>query len=79
MVFKKLSSRYGVMTLTALQAFVGMLFAPLCLQCALARELAWQDMGSSLPRRLRDTWCLPALQLVGDPGEGDRTLAAACM
>ena len=75
-VFKKLSSRYGVMTLTALQALVGTLFfAPfafLPLACRLG--LAGHG-GHRLPRRLRDARRLPALQLVGDPGEGD--LAAA--
>ncbi|MEL3914741.1 MULTISPECIES: DMT family transporter [Aeromonas] len=45
-VFKKLSSRYGVMTLTALQAFVGMLFfAPFAFSAPWPASWAWQDMG----------------------------------
>ena len=45
-VFKKLSSRYGVMTLTALQAFVGTLFfAPFAFSAPWPASWAWQDMG----------------------------------
>ena len=41
-VFKKLSSRYGVMTLTALQAFVGMLFfAPFAFSAPWPASWAW--------------------------------------
>ena len=45
-VFKKLSSRYGVMTLTALQAFVGTLFfAPFAFSSPWPAAWAWQDMA----------------------------------
>lgn len=45
-VFKKLSSRYGVLTLTALQAFVGTLFfAPFAFSAPWPAEWGWQDMG----------------------------------
>jgi drug/metabolite transporter (DMT)-like permease len=45
-VFKKLSSRYGVMTLTALQAFVGTLFfAPFAFSAPWPASWAWQDMA----------------------------------
>ncbi|MGE6147829.1 DMT family transporter [Aeromonas media] len=45
-VFKKLSSRYGVMTLTALQAFVGTLFfAPFAFSESWPITWDWQDMG----------------------------------
>lgn len=45
-VFKKLSSRYGVMTLTALQAFVGTLFfAPFAFSVPWPADWDWQDMG----------------------------------
>jgi drug/metabolite transporter (DMT)-like permease len=51
-VFKKLSSRYGVMTLTALQAFVGTLLRALCLQCpwpAAGPGRTWGSSSSSAP------------------------------
>lgn len=45
-VFKKLSSRYGVMTLTALQAFVGTLFfAPFAFSAPWPADWDWQDIG----------------------------------
>ncbi|MNH81736.1 putative DMT superfamily transporter inner membrane protein [compost metagenome] len=45
-VFKKLSSRYGVLTLTALQAFVGTLFfAPFAFSASWPATWDWQDMG----------------------------------
>ncbi|WP_310598125.1 DMT family transporter [Aeromonas aquatica] len=45
-VFKKLSSRYGVMTLTALQAFVGTLFfAPFAFSAPWPSAWSWQDMA----------------------------------
>nr|WP_258312827.1 DMT family transporter [Aeromonas salmonicida] len=45
-VFKKLSSRYGVLTLTALQAFVGTLFfAPFAFSEPWPTAWAWQDMA----------------------------------
>jgi drug/metabolite transporter (DMT)-like permease len=51
-VFKKLSSRYGVMTLTALQAFVGTLFfAPFAFSAPWPASWAWQDMGVILCRK----------------------------
>lgn len=44
-VFKKLSSRYSVLTLTALQAFIGTLFfAPFAFREPWPTAWAWQDM-----------------------------------
>lgn len=45
-VFKKLCSRYSVLTLTALQAFVGTLFfAPFAFSEPWPADWAWQDMA----------------------------------
>ncbi len=54
-VFKKLCSRYSVLTLTALQAFVGTSSSPLCLWRTLADGLGLAGHGGHrLSRRLRD-------------------------
>ena len=58
-----------------LTAFTGLrrhaLLRALCLQCALACELGLAGHGVILFLGAFVTRCLPALQLVGDPGEGD--------